>query len=299
MLLDRNRFRGPFNNNLSSLRGLKTNSNRNVSIIPNNNLRKNNNNSNQGTNTKRRQKEKINQKELKEYEEKTYSEINSLSYEDALANDKRTFFQYYISLLMTKQLLLFTFNCKNDYNSKIMKISFVLYIFSIFLFVNTLFIDESILHDLFIFQGKIDLLYNYMNIIYITLISSFVKNILALVIFTEDDVISLKTDDNYIYHQERIRKVLNTITIKFQLFFALSIFSLVFIWVYIACFFTVYKNTQMFVLRNTLVCFGISLLIPVLFGFVPAIFRFTALSSRESKNRLCVYLISKILQVLI
>jgi hypothetical protein len=247
---------------------------------------------------KLKKNEKIKQKNLKDYGEKTYNEINSLSYEEALSKDKRTFFQYYISLLMTKQLLLFTFNCKNDYNSKMMKISFILYIFSIFLFVNTLFIGESILHDLFIFQGKIDLLYNYMNIIYITLISSFVKNILALIIFTEDDVISLKTDSNY-RKQERIRKVLNRITIKFQLFFPLIIFSLVFIWVYIACFFNVYKNTQIFVLRNTLISFGISLLIPIVFGFVPAMFRFTALASRESKNRLCVYLFSKILQVLI
>ena len=231
-------------------------------------------------------------------EEKTYNELNSLSYEDALANDKRTFFQYYISLLMTKQLLLFTFNCKNDFNSKIMKISFILYIFAIFLFVNTLFIDDSILHDLFIFQGKIDILYNYKNSIYITLICSFVKNLLALVIFTEYNAISLRYGDNH-RREERIRKVLNTITIKFQLFFPFSIFSLIFIWIYIACFFTVYKNSQIFVLRNTLISFCISLLIPILFGFIPGIFRFVALESKENKNRFCVYLFSKLLQVMI
>ena len=48
-------------------------------------------------------------------------ELNSLSYEEALKFDKRTFFQYYISLLKINHSILFSFYPNKDYNSKIMK----------------------------------------------------------------------------------------------------------------------------------------------------------------------------------
>ena len=43
-------------------------------------------------------------------------ELNSLDYDVALLIDKRTYFQYYWSLLKRKQLILFTFIPANDYN---------------------------------------------------------------------------------------------------------------------------------------------------------------------------------------
>ena len=46
------------------------------------------------------------------------NELNSLEYEKALINDKRTLVQYYISLLRINHLLFFSFYCKTkDYNS--------------------------------------------------------------------------------------------------------------------------------------------------------------------------------------
>ena len=58
----------------------------------------------------------------------TDSEINGFSYEKALKCDKRTYIQYYISLLKTKHLLIFTFYPMKDYNSMILK-----YVYSLFL----------------------------------------------------------------------------------------------------------------------------------------------------------------------
>ena len=49
-------------------------------------------------------------------------EINAFKYEEALKYDKRTYIQYYISLLKLKHLLIFCFITKNDYNSRIIKI---------------------------------------------------------------------------------------------------------------------------------------------------------------------------------
>ena len=45
-------------------------------------------------------------------------ELNSLNYENAKKFDQRTFCQYYLSLIRLKQLLIFTFYTKTDYNSR-------------------------------------------------------------------------------------------------------------------------------------------------------------------------------------
>ena len=49
-------------------------------------------------------------------------EINDISYEEALNNDKRTYLNFYFSLLKANHILIFTFNTNKDYNPYIIKI---------------------------------------------------------------------------------------------------------------------------------------------------------------------------------
>ena len=68
-------------------------------------------------------------------------ELNSLSYEEALIKDNRTYFQYYISLLKTKNIFIFAFYpYNNDYNSMIIKICLFLFSFALYYTVNGLFL---------------------------------------------------------------------------------------------------------------------------------------------------------------
>ena len=60
-------------------------------------------------------------------------EINFLEYNKAIKIDKRTYFQYYFSLLKRRQLLLFAFFPNNDYNIIELKISLLLLSFSLYL----------------------------------------------------------------------------------------------------------------------------------------------------------------------
>ena len=58
-------------------------------------------------------------------------EMNSLDYESAQKKDKRTYVQYYLSLLRTKHILILTFFNWRDYNSQTIKIYIFFYTFSI------------------------------------------------------------------------------------------------------------------------------------------------------------------------
>ena len=65
------------------------------------------------------------EKNVKENEKKNIFsdiEINLLTYKEARKYDKRTYLQYYISLIKTKHILIFSFYNINDYNSQFIKI---------------------------------------------------------------------------------------------------------------------------------------------------------------------------------
>ena len=57
-------------------------------------------------------------------------ELNNLSYKNAIKIDKRTYFQYYLSLLKMKHLIIFSFYTYTDYNSNYFIFIFIFFIFN-------------------------------------------------------------------------------------------------------------------------------------------------------------------------
>ena len=97
----------------------------------------------QGENVLNKNNSKISQKEIEKVKnimQFTEDEMNSLSYELALENDKRSYCIYYISLLRTKHNIIFSFCNSNDYNSKIIKQDLFFVSFGIYYTVNALFL---------------------------------------------------------------------------------------------------------------------------------------------------------------
>ena len=92
----------------------------------------------------------INIKSNNKYKIETFidKEINSFDYEKALKYDKRSYLQYYISLLKLKHLLIFTFIIKNDYNSRSIKISLFFFSFSLLYTINSFFFQDKTIHKI-------------------------------------------------------------------------------------------------------------------------------------------------------
>ena len=103
-------------------------------------------------------------------------EKNKLPYNLALQYDKRTFCQYYISLLRTKHILFFSFCGVKDYNSKIIKMDIFFVGFTVNYTVNALFFNDDTMHKIYENKGKFNLEYEITKIVYSTMISSFKYN---------------------------------------------------------------------------------------------------------------------------
>ena len=70
------------------------------------------------------------------------NEINLLGYEEARHKDKRTYCQYYCSLLKNEHLILFTFIQNNDYNLLSLKFSLFILTVSLEIAINALFFSD-------------------------------------------------------------------------------------------------------------------------------------------------------------
>ena len=240
-------------------------------------------------------------KKMKEYLEYTDNELNNLSYSDAILFDKRSFFKIYFSLIKTKQILMFVLNCKNDFNPRSMKISFMFSIFAIFLACNTIFVTDLTLHNLYISEGRIEIFSNITKILFSVLISTTIKNILLLVCFPEKDILKIRKSGIQKIHKKNpaVQKSLTMVVIKCYIYFFISFIILSFIWIYVFSFFIIFENTQMYVIQNTIISFGISIFAPFILYIIPAIIRNISVKGDGAHGNYCLYAIAKILQIIV
>ena len=119
-------------------------------------------------------------------------ELNILPYNLALQHDKRSFCQYYISLLRVKHTLLFSFYYNKDYNSKIIKIDLFWIGFSIYYTVEALFYNDDTMHNIYITNGSYGIENQLAKIIYSSIISMALNTLLKLLALSNNGIIKFK-----------------------------------------------------------------------------------------------------------
>ena len=225
----------------------------------------------------------------------TIYELNNSTYKEAIIKDKRTYVQYYLSLIQTKHLLFFSFCSSNDYNSKIIKILLFFILFVVYLIINALFFNDSTMHKLYDDKGKYNILYQIPQIIYSSLISSVISKILKLLALSEQNILELKNIKNKNLLVEESKNIYNYLYTKFILFFLISFILLIIFWYYLSIFCAIYGNTQIHLIKDTSISFGLSMIYPFALYLLPGIFRIPSL---RSKNSTLMYNFSKLLQLI-
>ena len=225
------------------------------------------------------------------------SELNGLSYEDALNYDKRTYIKYYMSVLKLKHALIFSFFQNNDYNSRIMKILLFFFSFSIELSINALFFNDDTMHKIYEDQGEFDFLYQLPQIIYSSLLSHFFGNVFNFFSLTEPNILDLKEEIRKKQNEvrEKVEKLIKIIKIKFSLFFIFTPIILFVFWFYVTCFCGIYQNTQIHLIKDTLLSFLTSFIFPFFNSLLPGILRRIALKSKK-KNKKYLYKLSQFIE---
>ena len=144
--------------------------------------------------------------------------------------------------------------------------------------------------------------YNIINQIsimaYSTLISSVLNIILKQLSLSENNILSIAYSKDYKNAVKKSKKILKCLRIKFFFFFLLRIIILLFFWYYISCFCAVYMNTQIILINDTFISYGLSMIYPFGLNLLPGIFRFPALRAKR-KDKKCLYKISNIISLFV
>ena len=224
-------------------------------------------------------------------------EKNNLKYEIALKYDKRTYFEYYISLLKTQHIFIFSFFYSKDYNSRIIKIDLFFISFALSYAVNALFFNDNTMHKIYEDEGSFNFIYQLPQIAYSSLISTVLNILLKLLALSEGNIIDYKKNKNKNNLDQRTKELNNKLNIKFILYFIISFIFLLFFWYYLSMFCAIYRNTQYHLIKDTLISFGLSLIYPFFIYLLPGFFRIPALSNPKNKRKY-LYNLSLLFQLL-
>jgi len=131
--------------------------------------------------------------------------------------------------------------------------------------------------------------------IYSSLIATLLKFLLTKLALSEGLISDFKENRKIDDINKREASVKKNITIKFVFYFIISTILLIFFWYYISMFCAIYVNTQIHLIKDTLISFVMSFASPFFIYLIPGFFRIPALGGRKIQRRY-LYNFSKFLQ---
>ena len=156
-----------------------------------------------------------------------------------------------------KHMLLSIIISHDDFNVIYVKIGLFIVNFCLYFTMNALFFTDKTMHKIYEDKGLFKLFGQLPHIIYSTLISAVINMIIKKFALSDKDVLELKKETKKDIAFEKSAILYRQLIFRFNLYFGISLFLLILFWYYIATFCAVYKNTQIILIENTLLCFGI------------------------------------------
>ena len=159
------------------------------------------------------------------------------------------------------------------------------YSFSLDFTINTLFFNDNTMHKIYEDKGKFNFLYQIPQILLSTLFSKIFDSLIRLLSLSQDNIVQLKNTKNKLVIDTKYKILIRTLKIKFSFFFIISILVLSFFLYYITCFCGVYVNTQIHLIKDTILSFTLGLLYPFVIFLIPSIFRIFALRAKNTNRK--------------
>ena len=159
------------------------------------------------------------------------------------------------------------------------------------------FFDDETMHQLYINKGAMNLVHHFTIILYTSVISTVINTILKQLSLSENNILSIKRERQMNKTYKKANEIKDYLTIKFILFFIVSFLLIIFYWYFISCFCAVYTNTQIILIKDSLISFGFSMFYPFGINLLPGIFRIPSLRAKN-KDKKCWYTISQLLSLI-
>ena len=185
-----------------------------------------------------------------------------------------------------------------NYNLLSIKISLFLISFSLYFTINGFFFTDETMHNVYKNNGIFDFIFQIQQMLYSTMVCAVINKILKQLSLSEVNILEIKQQTTFkkvLMKSKTIEKYIKT---KFIIYFILSTLFLAFFWYFISCFCIIYNNTQIILIEDTLISFGLSMIYPFFLNLIPGFFRIPALRNKN-QNKKCMYKFSQIVSMII
>ena len=217
-----------------------------------------------------------------------------MTYERALRYDDRKFCRYYCALLQIGHIILSVFCRCNDYNIFSIKLGLLLLTFPINLTVNGFFFTSKNMKDSYNMDDFSQIYTNFMHSFISSLFSSIILIMLKILCLTHNSIRSLRKIKSVEKAKKKTIWMLRCIKLRINLYYILSFIFLLIFGYYIACFCTIFGNTQIQLIKSMFTSWGLSLIYPFGIYFIASIFRRIAINCKKK----CAYRINQIMQMI-
>ena len=133
--------------------------------------------------------------------------------------------------------------------------------------------------------------------LYSTIFSALINMILKLLSLTEKDFLDIKEEKDNKIATGKSKVIEKYIKKKIIIFFILSFVLMSFLFYFISCFCAIYKNTQIILIKDTIISFCLSMIYPFGLYLLPGLMRIPALRAKN-KDKEKLYKVSKVLSLL-
>ena len=223
-------------------------------------------------------------------------ELNELEYEEAIKHDKRTFFQIYFYFIKREHRIIFTFFNYHDYNLISIKFCRFIFLLATDMAMNIFFFSDSTMHKIFLDYGKYNFIIQIPQIIYSTIVSQLIEVFLCFLSLTDKHIYQIKNLRRNSKNIKAIIDIFKCVKIKLMCYFLFTFVFFGFYWYIISSFCSVYENTQIAFIKDSLMSFLLSLIYPFLLYSIPSWLRLCAIRSKNKKFEF-MYKLSEIIPI--
>ena len=157
--------------------------------------------------------------------------------------------------------------------------------------MNGFFFSDETMNKINEDKGAFNFLYQIPQILYSTLICAVINMILKRLSLTEKQILVIKQQKSYKEAEKKSKEIKSCLKAKLIIFCVISFLLMLFFWYFISCFCAVYKNTQIILIKDTLISFWLSMIYPFGLNLLPGMLRIPALKA-ENKNMKYIYQLS-------
>ena len=239
---------------------------------------------------KNKKSEDITIKEINKEEEQKKNkildnyELNNLDYDEACDLDNRSYLKTYWSILLREHLILNTFFAWDDYNLFYIKFEKFIILFCTDMTMNGLFFVHESMHKKYIEGEDLTFIQKIPQLLFTVIVNKILEALLCFFSMTDSYYYEIKELPKDKIDEKIIGDILKCIKKKLIGFFVFTCLLFLFYWYFISAFCSVYQNTQIIFLKDTLISFITSAIEPFFIYAFTSFLRFISLSSYCKKQ---------------